>query len=505
MLKQSKKKLGWTIIVIFLALNLIGIKSLLAKKSYSGYFKTDQTGTHYFRHDKELKNKWFNFGHKKRGYADANGIVKTSQFYESNLSKNRYYFNKKHAQVYGPTWLYRYGNKYRIGADGIVYTRKTFKVGHKIYYSDQGGKITTNHWDKHIKPLQKNNSYYGRGLKTRYQSKKTNNGILYATMDHGPDESYKVNLPIYVSKNNGHSWQKQGEIKGTTNGYNSVNQPSLYELPENIGHLKKGTLLIAANQNYGLSKHGNKLKFNKKKGTNIKLFKSTDQGRTWQTVSQIAHGSIPQMSKNPVWEPYLKVIHHRLVVFYSDERTINPGQKLVYQASFNGKQWGPIVDVVYDTGDNRSRPGMVTVSKMKNGQYIMAYEYWTSVNGKWSSFTNYKISSDGLDWDPTNLGIQLDFKTASPYIATLSDGTLILDNYKMGSAGLGYTYVNKKNGAVNAWKKIKIPMPDAASRSITNLGHHKVLFVSGGDNENFLRNSGTTLVYTLPKKDRKAK
>ena len=107
-------------------------------------------------------------------------------------------------------------------------------------------------------------------------------------------------------------------------------------------------------------------------------------------------GSTP----GPIWEPFVKVIDHKLVCYYSDERDqTHYAQKLVHQVSNDGVNWGSVVDDV-DFNNSAARPGMVTVAQMPNGKYIMTYEVVNS--GEWR--TNFKISDDGLNWDSSSEG-----------------------------------------------------------------------------------------------------
>ncbi len=60
----------------------------------------------------------------------------------------------------------------------------------------------------------------------------------------------------------------------------------------------------------------------------------------------------------------------QIVVYYSDQRDPEAGQKLVHQVSSDLRNWeAPVDDVKYPTFD--FRPGMTTVSELPFGQFIL--------------------------------------------------------------------------------------------------------------------------------------
>ncbi|MBV0929420.1 hypothetical protein KTE19_01590 [Lentilactobacillus sp. IMAU92037] len=320
---------------------------------------------------------------------------------------------------------------------------------------------------------------YGRGMVTEHQSDPAYNGRLYATSEH-----YVTGTPSFViseSTDHGGTWKVVGEVKDLNKGVGNRYQPFLYELPEKVGNMDEGTLICAGNAIPGdLS------------SSSIVLYKSTDHGRSWSYLSTVANGGKAVMGSTPgpIWEPFVKVIDHKLVCYYSDERDqTHYAQKLVHQVSNDGVNWGSVVDDV-DFNNSAARPGMVTVAQMPNGKYIMTYEVVNS--GEWR--TNFKISDDGLNWDSSSEGTRLAYG-GSPYITVLPDGTLVAN-----TAGQGDLFVNKNNGT-GTWEDVKMPMDDAYSRSLTALPNNQVLLVSGGrlkapdsTEDNIL----TSMVYDLP-------
>ena len=306
---------------------------------------------------------------------------------------------------------------------------------------------------------------YGRGLVTTHTDK-SHKGRLYATSEH-----YVNGTPtflIFESLNNAKSWKKISEINDTHNflannkPWGNRYQPFLYELPERIGKMPAGTIICA----------GNSIPIDLSK-TSIDLYFSKDHARSWQYLSTIAvggHADVNTTSNGPVWEPFVSVIDHKLVCYFSDERD-KPlhSQKLSHRVSKDGINWGDEVDDVAFK-EPAARPGMVTVARMKNGKYIMTYEVVNS--GEWR--TNYKISADGLNWNASDEGTRLAYGGA-PYVVTLHNGDIVAN-----TDGSGDLYVNKNNGEAGAWQDVKTGIPLAYSRSLTVLPNDDLLIVSGG-------------------------
>lgn len=62
-----------------------------------------------------------------------------------------------------------------------------------------------------------------------------------------------------------------------------------------------------------------------------------------------------------------------LIVYYSDQRDPNYGQKLVHQETKDLVHWSDVIDdVVHDTYTDR--PGMPVVTKLPNGKYFLVSE-----------------------------------------------------------------------------------------------------------------------------------
>lgn len=295
---------------------------------------------------------------------------------------------------------------------------------------------------------------YGRAVELNYSG--ANNGNMYATSEryNGGTQIY----PIFESTNGGVSWSQVSSLSDSTSGWQAKYEPFLYELPQAIGGMPAGTLLCA-----GISCPPDNSQ------TALRLYKSNDLGRTWTLVSTIATGgaAIADGAHDPIWEPFLMVANNKLICYYSDERDPANNQKVVHQTSTDGINWGSVVnDVALGT---TLRPGMPTVAKMANGQYIMTYEI---VNASGTP-TNFKISADAENWNASSAGTTI-ANGGSPYIVALSSGKLVMNN-----AGSGKVYINMNNGT-GSWTAVNTPMGLAYSRGLVAMANGNVFIISGG-------------------------
>jgi len=285
------------------------------------------------------------------------------------------------------------------------------------------------------------------------------NGKMYATF-----EQYTTGVstfPIFESTDSGKSWKKVGDVKDTHKGWGMRWEPHLYQLPQAIGGMAEGTLLAA----------GLVLPYDRSK-CEIDLYKSTDEGRNWTYVSTVAVGTQANPGSDPVWEPYLMVVNNKLYCFYSDERDAAYGQKLVHQSTSDGLTWSAAVNDVAISGQ---RPGMVVVTQMPNGNYLMTYEI-VGIGGAY-----YKISSNIESWTPADKGTVFDAGGSSPYCVTMN-GTVILS-----SAGNSKLYTNTNNGS-GSWTQISSPVGSGYSRCLVPLNNGRLFVVNAGWNGSGLNN-----------------
>src|SRR5215510_3616230 len=72
-------------------------------------------------------------------------------------------------------------------------------------------------------------------------------GTLLATWENYSPEPPTVYFPIYESKDLGASWKLISRVEDRVNGWGLRYQPFLYELPEDVGAFRAGTILCAGN------------------------------------------------------------------------------------------------------------------------------------------------------------------------------------------------------------------------------------------------------------------
>lgn len=263
------------------------------------------------------------------------------------------------------------------------------------------------------------------------------NGTLLATFEKV--ETFP-NFPIYRSTDNGATWTQISQVNDTVNGWGNRNGAFLFELPQQIGSMPAGTILCI-----GLSAPADH------SAERMEVYKSNDQGQTWQYVSRIAVSG--GYNTTPIWEPFVLMANNKLIVYYSDERDkAHNNQKLVHQVTTDGVNWGPVVNDVAPTNVNL-RPGMATVSRMANGQYLMTYE----VVGLSGTPNNFKISADPESWNPTDLGTTIDYG-GSPVNMVLPNGRILYNSY-----GSQDVYVNTGNGS-GPWTPMHVTVAAGYSR-----------------------------------------
>ncbi|MET7702422.1 RICIN domain-containing protein [Streptomyces sp. NPDC005485] len=322
-------------------------------------------------------------------------------------------------------------------------------------------------------------SLYPRAL--RLQHNGSANGTLLATFEQYTNGTPV--FPIYRSTDNGNSWSKLSDLADTQNGWGMRWQPELFELPTAIGDFPAGTILAA----------GDSVPSDRS-GTKIDLYASTDRGQSWSFVTHIATGGAAHDTNGdtPVWEPFFLVSGNKLIVYYSDQRDPDHGQKIVHQVSTDARTWGPVVDdVAMPTYSNR--PGMATVAKLPNGKYVLSYEYGGAPEGNFSVY--YKMSSDPEAFGSAT-GIPLRttdgvVPQSAPYMTWLPtggpNGTLVVS-----ANSADDLFINTQNGAANTWTRINAGVAGGYSRGMTPLPDgHSLLILSAGRGGSNLSNPVT--------------
>ncbi|KAF8915868.1 BNR/Asp-box repeat protein [Mucidula mucida] len=297
--------------------------------------------------------------------------------------------------------------------------------------------------------------------------------VLLATWENYSPEPPLVWFPIYRSNDLGQTWEHISNVTDDVNGWGMRYQPFLYELTEDIGNFPAGTVLCA----------GNSIPTNLS-NTQIDVYASLDKGYTWQFVSHVAAGgeALPNNGLTPVWEPFILTYNHQIVLYYSDQRDADHGQKMVHQVSSDLLNWGAVVDdTAYDTYDYR--PGMPGVAHLPNGQYIFTYEFYGASEGGFAIY--YRLSDSPLTFDSAAGHVIRattgELPTSSPNIVWTpyggSNGTIVVSanshtgvflNTALAAPGSAWTY--KETNATRSYTRELRVLPTSNQILITGGG-----------------------------------
>ncbi|MEH0581349.1 RICIN domain-containing protein [Streptomyces sp. B21-108] len=311
-------------------------------------------------------------------------------------------------------------------------------------------------------------TFYPRAMRLQYNG--SANGTMLATFEQYT--SGTPVFPIYRSTDNGASWTKISEVADTQNGWGMRWEPELFELPRAMGGFPAGTILAA----------GDSVPADRG-GTKIDLYASSDRGQTWTFVTNIATGgeAISSNGHTPVWEPFFLLSGDRLIVYYSDQRDTAHGQEIVHQVSTDLRNWGPVVDDV-SMPTYADRPGMPVVTRLPNGNHVMSYEYCNAPEGRCSVY--YKISADPEGFGSVTGRVLRStdgvIPSGAPFITWLPaggpNGTLVLSGESQDDL-----FVNRENGAANAWTRMRSNVAGGYSRGMLPLADgHSLMVLSGG-------------------------
>ncbi|RFA19491.1 glycosyl hydrolase family 31 [Subtercola boreus] len=298
----------------------------------------------------------------------------------------------------------------------------------------------------------------------------SSNGTQIVTFDQLVLENGVQVYPIYRSTNNGSTWTRIAAVKPSTQfpTLTRTAQPSLYETPVQLGWMPAGTLLLSG-----------MIMPTDRSSSRLVMYKSLDHGVTWSFVSTVDTGGpatydpSPTSTSSTVWEPSLAVdANGGLVTYFSDERqkASNVLQAVSYRRSTDGGlTWGSLVNV--SAPNNKSdRPGMITVTRLPNGNYIATFE----VVNRPSQSNNtapvyYKISPDGLTWSPTtSIGTQITLPNgrgigSSPEVrwvptAGNANGMIVVSSkWGLTSAGAidgGQNFLVNRNQGSGSWEQL---------------------------------------------------
>ena len=288
------------------------------------------------------------------------------------------------------------------------------------------------------------------GAMTVLQHSGANDGTIFATLNAGSAKIGDASgycYKILKSVDGGKTWEFAGAAKDDFNvGINAtyaISTPSLFELPENVGAFKAGTLFLA-----GVSKDG--VKTSEIKVSAITLFYSTDLGKTWKAYAPLDKAG---GENEGVWEPFLIYDSGRVYCFYSDDSDPAHSQKIVFKWTSDLVNWTgadgtqdctvkPTASTVFGEPleavaceKQNLRPGMPSVVKMNNGQFLMTFE----MVGIAGSPVYYKTTDNLANWgDAANYGMPVatygNILGGAPWVAYSSlggeCGTLIMGAFR---------------------------------------------------------------------------
>ncbi len=267
------------------------------------------------------------------------------------------------------------------------------KSGKVLYYRDDYTAVVLEKTNsvREPHPSAPGRFSYGKILKLEHSGE--NNGMLLATNE----VIYPAPWPVYRSFDDGNSWEMLPPIVNDIDNCCTGYQPSLYELPIDMGKYKKGTILFVA-CTYTSSE------------THMFLAHSTDLGLTWKGICNIADGfgyNQGGWSSDAVWEPALifEKSTGRMYCFYSDELENGEGeehigghnQRLVYRYSTDLENWSETYNA---SALGPLRPGMIAITEMGDAGYAFVGEM-VGYQGNWSPIKKAKTLDS---WDASDPG-----------------------------------------------------------------------------------------------------
>lgn len=268
-------------------------------------------------------------------------------------------------------------------------------------------------------------------------------------------------VDIYFADHDGAPFRKGGEIHDPefASGLCCGTQ---YELPQQVGSLKKGSLLWAGS--VGQRSEDRRMR--------IKIYCSDDEGRSWRYLNEI-------LSPNAggLWEPEFTVDREgALVLFFSDETESGSySQTLKKVRSYDGLTWRDMSYVVASR-IQRDRPGMAVTQRLRDGHWMMTYE----LCGPARCSVHFRLSNDGWNWgDPSIVGSPIrlpngSFPAHAARFTVMPDGSILLagqlierpDGAVAPRNGL-ILLVNKAGNPATSWgaTPAPVPVPDACSEA----------------------------------------
>ncbi|WP_226961570.1 sialidase family protein [Streptomyces sp. 3MP-14] len=238
-------------------------------------------------------------------------------------------------------------------------------------------------------PISEGTGLYPRAIRLAHNGD-ANGRILASTVTFDGNSGIGA---IHESTDNGASFRQVGAVADPdSSGGQGLCCATLYELPQQVGNLRAGTLLWASSA--GQDEADRRMA--------LRIWASDDIGRSWNYLSScaVANGT------GGLWEPEFSVAADgALVCHYADETDPAHNQKLAAARSYDGVNWVDHKNTVASTWEP-DRPGMPVVRKLPNGTYFMIFEI-CNPGGQYQCVVHYRTSPDGWDWgDPAHLGFR---------------------------------------------------------------------------------------------------
>ena len=404
-----------------------------------------------------------------------------------------------------------------------------------IYKAFQDGTKTGDAWvdpefgTEH--PVTLNSSISPRAIELQYQNNAADNGKMLATFEcnrlpktdkalvaerRGNGSNIDENLssfPIYESIDGGRTWgagdtdkpargdnyvpvgyvQNQNATSGTTGMRNC---PQLYEMPETIGNLTKGTILCAGNS-IEAGTNGAAANAAQSTKTNLDLCISNDLGRTWNYHSTIVGPTegLCVLFENTVWEPFFLTYEGKLYCFYSDEAFDNSTDQDISYVIYDGttNSWSEKRRIIYSQGQ---RPGMPVVSQLEDGRFMLTYE----IEGGGGLGSGYILSApndpskwydrDGSLKDTANgefvvhNAAKVVNASGAPYNITTDKKSILYNNNNGGQRG--QIWVNRStrpDEEVAFCRYYETGLATAYNREIMQLDNGNIFVIAGWDND----------------------
>lgn len=360
-----------------------------------------------------------------------------------------------------------------------------------------------------------NSSLSPRVIELQYQDNPEDNGKMYATFEcnrlpktdaelvaerQGNGDNISDSLsgfPIYESLDGGATWgggytdtsargdnyvpvgyvQNQGAENEVTGMRNC---PQLYEMPETVGDLEKGTILCAGNS-IEAGDNGNAADVTQSGITYLDLCISEDLGRTWEHHSSIAGPieGVCGLLDNTVWEPFFLTFEGRLYCFYSDESIDDTTDQDISYVYYDGEKWSEKQQLIYTRG---ARPGMPIVSQLEDGRFMLTFE----LNGGGQSGYILSAPNDPTLWYAADGSLQKTVSQAdatvingsgAPYNITTEDGVILYDNTSLSQIWRNTGSAPDEEGA--HWIYYHTGLGSAYNRQIMERSDGRIFVVGG--------------------------